>query len=173
MLTTDAINDFKDFIDNIIAYAKVTVDGTTTKMRIERRERLADGRVAVYIQITPQASYEVKVTKVQLYNKNNRLWAEKTEDLPIKNVQEGILYRFVFNFEEKLVNCLVRSLAGPASVTVANKLLFKEWVQLSVYGVLCHTVLELQRHNQSLFRFVDIENVVPPYCVGLPDKFIL
>ena len=28
---------------------------------------------------------------------------EKTEDLPIKNVQEGILYRFVFNFEEKEV----------------------------------------------------------------------
>lgn len=103
MLTPQAISDFKDFIDNIIAYAKVTVDGTTTKMRIERRERLADGRVAVYIQITPQASREVKVTKVQLYNKNNRLWAEKTEDLPIKNVQEGILYRFVFNFEEKEV----------------------------------------------------------------------
>lgn len=101
MLTTQAISDFKDFIDNIIAYAKVTVDGTTTKAVIHRRERLADGRVAVYIQITPQAEKEVKVTKVQLYNKNNLLWAEKTEDLPIKNVQEGILYRFVFNFEEK------------------------------------------------------------------------
>lgn len=103
MLTTQAISDFKDFIDNIIAYAKVTVDGTTTKAVIHRRERLADGRVAVYIQITPQAEKEVKVTKVQLYNKNNLLWAEKTEDLPIKNVQEGILYRFVFNFEEKEV----------------------------------------------------------------------
>ena len=103
MLTTQAISDFKDFIDNIIAYAKVTVDGTTTKAVIHRRERLADGRVAVYIQITPQAEKEVKVTKVQLYNKNNLLWTEKTEDLPIKNVQEGILYRFVFNFEEKEV----------------------------------------------------------------------
>ena len=29
MLTTDAINDFKDFIDNIIAYAKVTVNGVS------------------------------------------------------------------------------------------------------------------------------------------------
>ena len=103
MLTTQAINDFKDFIDNIIAYAKVTVDGTTTKAVIHRRERLADGRVAVYIQITPQANTEVKVTKVQLYNKNNMLWAEKAEDLPIKSAQEGILYRFVFNFEEKEV----------------------------------------------------------------------
>lgn len=31
MLTTDAINDFKDFIDNIIAYAKVTVNGVSEK----------------------------------------------------------------------------------------------------------------------------------------------
>ena len=29
MLTTDAINDFKNFIDNIIAYAKVTVNGVS------------------------------------------------------------------------------------------------------------------------------------------------
>ena len=54
MLTTDAINDFKDFIDNIIAYAKVTVNGVSEKKVIHRRERLKDGRVAVYVQITPQ-----------------------------------------------------------------------------------------------------------------------
>ncbi len=47
MLTTDAINDFKDFIDNIIAYAKVTVNGVSEKKVIHRRERLKDGRVAV------------------------------------------------------------------------------------------------------------------------------
>ena len=40
MLTTDAINDFKDFIDNIIAYAKVTVNGVSEKKVIHRRERL-------------------------------------------------------------------------------------------------------------------------------------
>ena len=48
MLTTDAINDFKDFIDNIIAYAKVTVNGVSEKKVIHRRERLKDGRVADY-----------------------------------------------------------------------------------------------------------------------------
>ena len=42
MLTTDAINDFKDFIDNIIAYAKVTVNGVSEKKVIHRRERLKD-----------------------------------------------------------------------------------------------------------------------------------
>lgn len=100
MLTPQAINDFKDFIDNIIAYAKVTLDGTTEKARIDHRERLTDGRVALYIQITPQKSHKVRLTRVQLYNKNNLLWVDKAEDVPIKNVQEGILYRFVFDFRE-------------------------------------------------------------------------
>ena len=77
MLTTDAINDFKDFIDNIIAYAKVTVNGVSEKKVIHRRERLKDGRVAVYVQITPQVSGKATVQRVQLYNKNNKLWADK------------------------------------------------------------------------------------------------
>lgn len=103
MLTTTAINDFKNFIDNIIAYAKVTVNGVTEKRVIHRRERLKDGRVAVYVSITPQTSSAVTVQRVQLYNKNNELWADKAVNIPLNNVQEGILYRFVFDFTEKEV----------------------------------------------------------------------
>ena len=103
MLTTTAINDFKNFIDNIIAYAKVTVDGVTEKRVIHRRERLKDGRVAVYVSITPQTSGAVTVQRVQLYNKNNELWADKAVNIPLNNVQEGVLYRFVFDFTEKEV----------------------------------------------------------------------
>ena len=73
MLTKDAINDFKNFIDNIIAYAKVTVNGVSEKKAIHRRERLTDGRVAVYIDITPQVSGTATVQRVQLYNKYNKL----------------------------------------------------------------------------------------------------
>lgn len=103
MLTPDAINDFKDFIENIIAYAKVTVNGTANKMIIQRKERLSDGRVAVYINITPQLGTTAIIQRVQLYNKNNKLWADKTENIELKNVQEGALYRFVFKFEEQEV----------------------------------------------------------------------
>lgn len=103
MLTTDAINDFKDFIDNIIAYAKVTVNGVYEKKVIHRRERLKDGRVAVYVQITPQVSGKATVQRVQLYNKNNKLWADKAVNIPLNNVQEGVLYRFTFDFTEKEV----------------------------------------------------------------------
>ena len=101
MLTPDAINDFKDFIENIIAYAKVTVNGTANKMIIQRKERLSDGRVAVYINITPQLGTTATIQRVQLYNKNNKLWADKTENIVLSNVQEGALYRFVFKFEEQ------------------------------------------------------------------------
>lgn len=110
MLTTDAINDFKDFIDNIIAYAKVTVNGVSEKKVIHRRERLKDGRVAVYVQIIPQVSGTATVQRVQLYNKNNKLWADKAVNIPLNNVQEGVLYRFTFDFTEKRCNrCTNRS----------------------------------------------------------------
>ena len=45
MLTPQAISDFKNFIDNTIAYAKVTVNGVTEKKAITRRERLKNDRV--------------------------------------------------------------------------------------------------------------------------------
>ncbi|MBQ0067567.1 MAG: hypothetical protein KBS60_05255 [Phascolarctobacterium sp.] len=103
MLTQNAINDFKNFIDNTIAYAKVTVNGATSEKVIHRRERLADGRVAVYIQITPEISGAATVQRVQLYNKHKELWADKAVNIPLNNVQEGVLYRFVFDFVEKEV----------------------------------------------------------------------
>lgn len=103
MLTPQAIEDFKNFIDNIVSYAQVTVNGKTEKVRIHRRERLKNGAVAVYINITPQLNTEATIQKIQLYNKNKQLWAEKTEDIQLSNVQEGALYRFVFNFVEQEV----------------------------------------------------------------------
>lgn len=103
MLTETAIDDFKKFIENIIAYAKVTINDVSEKKVIHRRERLEDGRVAVYIQITPQISGMATVQRVQLYNKNNELWVDKEVDIPLNNVQEGVLYRFVFDFTEKEV----------------------------------------------------------------------
>lgn len=103
MLTEQAISDFKHFIDDIISYAKVTVNGVSEKKLIHRRERLKDGRVAVYIQITPQESGAVTVQRVQLYNKNNKLWADKAVNIPLNNVQDGVLYRFTFDFVEKEV----------------------------------------------------------------------
>lgn len=103
MLTTQAKEDFKSFIERIISYAVVTVNGVATKKAIHRKERLSDGRVAVYIEITPQLRTTATITKVQLYNTANKLWAEKSESISLSSVQEGALYRFVFDFVEKEV----------------------------------------------------------------------
>ena len=100
MLTAQAMEDFKVFIDRSIAYAKVTISGKTEEYKIHRRERLKDGRVAVYIQITPQAGKTVTVEKVQLYNYGGKLWAEKSEQIELSQVPEGVLYRFTFSVKE-------------------------------------------------------------------------
>ncbi|WP_342984754.1 hypothetical protein [[Clostridium] symbiosum] len=100
MLTAQAMEDFKVFIDRSIAYAKVTISGKTEEYKIHRRERLKDGRVAVYIQITPQAGKTVTVEKVQLYNYGGKLWAEKSEEIELSQVQEGVLYRFTYSVKE-------------------------------------------------------------------------
>lgn len=110
MLTTDAINDFKDFIDNIIAYAKVTANGVSEKKVIHRRERLKDGRVAVYVQITPQVSGKATVQRVQLYNKNNKLWADKAVNIPLNNVQEAFCTDLLLILQKRRCNrCTNRS----------------------------------------------------------------
>ncbi len=103
MLTSAALEGFKNFIETNIAYAKVTVGGKSEKVLIHRKERLKDGKIAIYISITPQNSSTVTVTKVQLYNNNNEVWAEKNENIPIKKVNEGLLYRFKFDFVESEV----------------------------------------------------------------------
>ncbi len=104
MLTPQAFADLQVFLDDVISYAAVTIDGKTEKYPIYRREHLEDGHTAVFIQITPAENLEgVTVQKVQLFNKNNQPWAVKAEKIPLEEVQEGVLYRFTFKFLEEEV----------------------------------------------------------------------
>lgn len=101
MLTERAFESFKKFIETNIAYAKVEYDGVLHKASIQSKERLPDGRVALSISITPEVSGSTTITKIQLYDISNQLWAEKAEAIKLKGVQEGALYRFSFNFKEE------------------------------------------------------------------------
>lgn len=101
MLTERAFESFKEFIERNIAYAKVEYEGVLHKAEIVRRERLPDGRVALSIPITPEVSRTTTITKIQLYDIGNKLWAEKTEAIKLKGAQQGVLYRFSFNFKEE------------------------------------------------------------------------
>ncbi len=102
MLTEKAFESFKTFIEKNIAYAKVEFDknGKLEKVVIHKRERLKDGRVALSLSITPETTKQTTVSRVQLYDNNNDLWADKEENILLKDVQEGVLYRFSFDFRE-------------------------------------------------------------------------
>ena len=60
MLTERALESFKQFVETNIAYAMVEYGGTMHKAKILTRERLKDGRVALSISITPEASQQLR-----------------------------------------------------------------------------------------------------------------
>lgn len=100
MLTEKAIEGYKVYTERTISYARYRLGSTWHTAQISRRERMKDGRVAVYFPIIPQTTEEVTITAVQLYDKSGALWAEKAEDIKIESVQEGVLYRFSFDLHE-------------------------------------------------------------------------
>lgn len=100
ILQENAIEDYKAHTELTIAYARYKIDGQYYRVAIHRRERLKDGRVAVYFSIVPQAGKDVTITEVQLFDREERLWASKAENIIIRGVQEGVLYRFTFDFKE-------------------------------------------------------------------------
>lgn len=102
MFTQQALNDFKDFIDRNIVYAYVTLNGNRIKHDIHKKERLTDGKVAIYLQITPEV--QTTVQKVELHNKSGQLWIEKEENIVLDNARNGVLYRFVFDIKEDVSN---------------------------------------------------------------------
>lgn len=100
MLSSKAMEGFRRFIETNVQYAKVKINNNYVKLLIHRKERLNDGQVAIYISITPQSSNDVTIREVQLCDNNNDVFASKVENILIKSVQEGVLYRFTFDFKE-------------------------------------------------------------------------
>lgn len=100
ILEAVAMEGYKTYTDKTIAYARYKIGNSYFKVNISRRERLKDGRLAVFFPIEAQGGNDVTITEVQLFNTNNELWASKAENIVIRGVQEGVLYRFTFEFRE-------------------------------------------------------------------------
>ena len=100
MLTESAIEGYRLHTERTISHARYRIGEDWYEVPISRRERMADGRVAIYFPIIPQAQEEITITGVQLYSKDGKLWAEKEEDIRLESVQEGVLYRFTFDLHE-------------------------------------------------------------------------
>ena len=70
MLTEKAIEGYKVYTERTISYARYRLGSTWHTAQISRKERMKDGRVAVYFPIIPQTTEEVTITTVQLYDKS-------------------------------------------------------------------------------------------------------
>ena len=101
MLTAAAIEGYKQYTERSIHRAQYKVGSTWRDAVITKKERLPDGRVAVYFAVFPQSASATTVSGVRLYDKAGNLWAEKAESITISATQEGILYRFTFDFHEE------------------------------------------------------------------------
>jgi len=100
ILTDEAMEGFKQHTERTIARAEYVIDGVTRSAVIHRRERLRDGRVAIYFSITPGIGANVTIEEVKLYNTRGEVWAVKPETIEIHGLQQGVLYRFTFEFRE-------------------------------------------------------------------------
>lgn len=103
MLTAAALEGYKVHTERTISYARYRLGTTWYTAPVHRKERLPDGRVAVFFSIIPETANPVTVTAVQLYDTTGALWAEKSENITIESVQEGVLYRFTFDVHEEEV----------------------------------------------------------------------
>lgn len=100
MLTATAITALKNCIKDNIALAKYKVGSTYYQTEIRSAYIMGDGRVALTFLVDHTVPGNITVTEVQLYDHNGRLWANKTESITRKALQEGILYRFCFTITE-------------------------------------------------------------------------
>lgn len=100
LLQPKAITGIKEYVKGTIDYAKYKIGNTYYEVPIHRKEYLEDGRLAAYFAITPQSQTDVTIKEVQIYDVDKDLWLKKNEDIKIRSVQEGVLYRFTFDVRE-------------------------------------------------------------------------
>ena len=106
ILTADTIEDYKKHTEaRISADAEYCLGGTWYKTKIDRKERMKDGRVAVYVPVVPHSTATVVLTAVRLYNEHTgKIWAEKNGlQISVTGTNRSILYRFTFDVKESEV----------------------------------------------------------------------
>lgn len=100
LLQPKAITGIKEYVKGTIDYAKYKIGTTYYEVPIHRKEYLENGKLAAYFAITPQSATDVTIKEVQIYDVDKDLWLKKDEDIKIRSVQEGVLYRFTFDVRE-------------------------------------------------------------------------
>lgn len=92
LLTSKAIQGYRDYTKRTVAYAKYKIGTTYYRAKIESVEVTAEGIVEVEFKIETKSTGAVTVTEIQLYDTNNDLWLSKQESLKMDSVAEGFCY---------------------------------------------------------------------------------
>lgn len=100
MMTDDALNSLRGYLTGSIAYAQYRADGTYYKADIESRGEMSDGRVYVEFIIDYAKVGSATVTEVQLFDKQDTLWASKKENITREDASDGLPYRVMFMVDE-------------------------------------------------------------------------
>ncbi len=103
LLTSKAIQGYRDYTKRTVAYAKYKINSTYHKAKIESVEVTEDGIVEVTFKIEAAVTGAATVTEIQLYDTNNDLWLSKQEALEMTSVAEGFYYvcQLVISEKEK------------------------------------------------------------------------
>lgn len=91
LLTSAAIQGYRDYTMRRIAYAKFKIGSTEHKTNIESVEVTDSGTVEIAFKIEI-ASGSGTVSQISLYDTDNQLWLSKTENLQMDSVAEGFYY---------------------------------------------------------------------------------
>ena len=106
ILTNNTLEDYKQFTEQRISdKAEYQIGGVWYETQIQRKERMTDGRIAVYVPVVPHSSGPVTLQGVRLYNEHSgEIWAQKTGiNITVTGVNRSILYRFTFDIKENEV----------------------------------------------------------------------
>lgn len=91
-LSDEAIEDIKEYLKKIVAYAEYKSGSTWTRIPIDHVETLSDGRIAIYVMFDHNTPNQI--TGIRFYHRNGFLWAGGAESLNKEEFEEGVMYRY-------------------------------------------------------------------------------
>lgn len=101
-LTDEAIDDVKEYLKKVVAYAEYRSGNTWTKISIDHVETLSDGRIAIYVMFDHNAPDSI--TGIRFYHRGGFLWAGGNESLNKEEFDEGVMYRYTIKIVQSSWN---------------------------------------------------------------------
>lgn len=99
MIDVAGFSDLRNYIKRRVAYARYRAGNTWTKVPLSSCTVRSDGIVRAALNINNNGS-TITVTRVELYNTDQELWAHQDCSIKVESTQSGILFWFDFRITE-------------------------------------------------------------------------